>query len=281
MEPPPLVEPRPSVPAQVLDTGIAPSFPVWTLGDVVRVVVVLILSLFFTAVLSVMLASALPAYRTATSAQIATDPRIIVPAQVIAYLVTVWFIYRTITLHYRANFWEAIHWRWPAKWMSFLVGGFCLSILLQVVSHALPIPKKLPIEDFFKTQSGVWLMAVYGTLIAPFTEELFFRGLLYPALVRKIGMPVAIAITSLSCRAHPRQPARMVVGGRWNHDHRGPRAHARTGLRRFAGGFRDRPLRLQRTDLRIDLHSVPRLPKVLTQRFGFLRRASAPSNFLA
>jgi uncharacterized protein len=198
MEPPPLIEPRSSLPEQVLDAGIAPPFPVWTLGDVVRVIVVLILSLFFTGVLSVMLATALPAYRTASSAQIATDPRIIVPAQVIAYLVTVWFIYRTITLHYRANFWEAIHWRWPSRWMQFLVGGFFLSILLQVVSHWLPIPKKLPIEDFFKTQSGVWLMAVYGTLIAPFTEELFFRGLLYPALVRRIGMPVAIAITSLS-----------------------------------------------------------------------------------
>ena len=58
--------------------------------------------------------------------------------------------------------------------------GVCLSILLQVVSHWLPIPKKLPIDDFFKTQSGVWLMAVYGTLIAPFTEELFFRRITLP-----------------------------------------------------------------------------------------------------
>jgi membrane protease YdiL (CAAX protease family) len=182
----------------VNDAGIVPSFPVWTLGDVLRVVVVLILSLFFTGVLSVMLASALPAFRTATGAQIATDPRIIVPAQVVAYLVTVWFIYRMITRHYRANFWQAIHWRWPSRWMLFLVGGFCLSILLQVASHWLPIPKKLPIDQFFKTQSGVWLMALYGTLIAPFTEELFFRGLMYPALVRKIGMPFAVALTSVA-----------------------------------------------------------------------------------
>jgi membrane protease YdiL (CAAX protease family) len=198
MEPPPLVESRPSVPDNVSDAGIVPSFPVWTLGDVLRVVVVLLLSIFFTGVLSVMFVSALPAYRNATSAQIATDPRIIVPAQVVAYLVTVWFVYRMITLHYRANFWEAIHWRWPAKWLIFLVGGLCLSVLLQVVSHALPIPKKLPIDEFFKTQGGVWMMAIYGTLIAPFTEELFFRGLLYPALVRKMGMPVAIGLTSLA-----------------------------------------------------------------------------------
>jgi uncharacterized protein len=199
MEPPPLPEPRPTVPAHIADAGVEPSFPVWTLGDVVRVLVVFLLSIFFTAVLAVMLASALPAYRNATSAQIGTDPRVIVPPQIVTYLISVWFIYRMITMHYRANFWEAIHWRWPEKkWWMFLIGGLVMSILLQMASHVLPIPKKLPIDDFFKTQSGVWIMALYGMLIAPFSEELFFRGILYPALVRKIGMGMAIALTSLS-----------------------------------------------------------------------------------
>jgi uncharacterized protein len=198
MEQPPLPEPRPTVPAYVADAGIVPSFPVWTLGDVLRVLVVFVLSIFFTGVLAVMVASALPAYHNATSAQIGTDPRVIVPPQIVTYLIAVWFIYRMITMHYHSNFWVAIHWRWPKKWLLFLAGGLVMSILLQIASHVLPIPKKLPIDDFFKTQSGVWIMALYGMLIAPFSEELFFRGILYPALVRKIGMGMGIALTSLS-----------------------------------------------------------------------------------
>lgn len=189
---------RPAVPDNVTDAGLLPSFPAWTLADVLRVLVVLFLAMLFTGVLSVMLATMLPAFRNAKSAQIATDPRIMVPAQAFAYLVTIGFVYRMIAFHYRVRFWEGVHWRWPKNWAAYLAGGAALSVLLQLASRVLPIPDKMPIDDLFKTTSGVWLMALFGTMIAPFAEELFFRGLLYPALARRMGIGLAVAFTSLT-----------------------------------------------------------------------------------
>jgi membrane protease YdiL (CAAX protease family) len=37
---------------------------------------------------------------------------------------------------------------------------------------------------------------VFGILIAPFAEEFYFRGLLYPALQRRIGTVSAVLLTS-------------------------------------------------------------------------------------
>ncbi len=198
MEPPPLIEPRPTVPENIADAGLAERFPVWRLVDVFYVVLVLFLAMFITGTLAALIALLLPAYAHVKPAQMATDPRVVVPSQVVAYMITVLFIFRLITVHYRANFWDSIRWRWPRSWVPFFFIGIGLSLLLQIVSHFLPIPKQLPIEQFFRTSSGVWLMAIFGTFIAPFAEELFFRGLLLPALIERVGMFLSVVFTSLT-----------------------------------------------------------------------------------
>jgi membrane protease YdiL (CAAX protease family) len=40
----------------------------------------------------------------------------------------------------------------------------------------------LPIDDFFRTSADVWMVALFGTLVAPLFEELAFRGFLLPSL---------------------------------------------------------------------------------------------------
>ncbi len=192
------VESRPGVPSNVEDTGIQNVFPVWSLLDVLRVAVVFIVAIFFTTIVAFLVAASLPAYRAMKTAQAATDPRIIVPAQVVASLLTLWFVYRMLVRHYRQPFFKAVEWNWPSHWGFLLVLGVLLSLGLQLLSTRLPIPKSLPIDQFFKLPSGLWLMAIYGTLIAPFSEELFFRGLMFPALQRTAGVTVALLLTSLS-----------------------------------------------------------------------------------
>jgi membrane protease YdiL (CAAX protease family) len=53
---------------------------------------------------------------------------------------------------------------------------------VQFLSNYLPIPKTLPIDDFFRTSADVWLVALFGTFLAPVFEELAFRGFLLPSL---------------------------------------------------------------------------------------------------
>jgi membrane protease YdiL (CAAX protease family) len=57
------------------------------------------------------------------------------------------------------------------------------------------MPKNIPMDDFFRTRSDVWLIAIFGTLLAPLFEEILFRGFLLPA--------VAIAYDWLSLPKNP------------------------------------------------------------------------------
>ncbi len=66
--------------------------------------------------------------------------------------------------------------------LRIIPAGVVLSIAVQALQTVLQPPKSAPIEEFFKTQSDVWLIVAFGTLLAPLTEEIIFRGFLLPAL---------------------------------------------------------------------------------------------------
>jgi membrane protease YdiL (CAAX protease family) len=129
---------------------------------------------------------------------LAQNARIVLPAQVLAYLALLGcmvMLLRSRGLH----FWKAIRWHWPtSRWLGFAILGVLLSVIIQVASALLPIPKQLPIDQFFADTVSAYLLAIFGVTLAPLMEELFFRGFLYPVLVRRLGIPVAVAITSLT-----------------------------------------------------------------------------------
>jgi membrane protease YdiL (CAAX protease family) len=74
--------------------------------------------------------------------------------------------------------------------------GLVLSFAVQAISSFATMPKDIPMDDFFRTASDIWLVTAFGTLIAPLFEEVLFRGFLLPAF--------AIAYDWLSL---PRTPA--------------------------------------------------------------------------
>ena len=41
------------------------------------------------------------------------------------------------------------------------------------------------------------MMAIFGVTVAPFVEELFFRGFLYPVLARRLGVIPGVILTAL------------------------------------------------------------------------------------
>ncbi len=48
-----------------------------------------------------------------------------------------------------------------------------------------------------RTPFDAWLMSAFGVLIAPFAEEVLFRGLLFPALARRTGALLSLTVTSV------------------------------------------------------------------------------------
>lgn len=81
------------------------------------------------------------------------------------------------------KFWDAIHWRkLSASGAAYaLLGGVALMAVVQLLGHWVHMPKNTPEQALF-TPHTAWMLAVYGVVIAPFFEEFFFRGLLYPTL---------------------------------------------------------------------------------------------------
>ena len=120
-----------------------------------------------------------------TAEQLLREPRLLIPAMAIGYLVggvIVWAIFVNL---WRQRFGEALRWNFDVvrrRWRSLLAGGIVLSVVVQFLSNFLPIPKTLPIDDFFRTPGDVWMVALFGTFMAPVFEELAFRGFLLPSL---------------------------------------------------------------------------------------------------
>ncbi len=181
----------------LIKAGVDERFPVWSLGDVWMVAGFFLLSNFFFTVLTVLTLSGMPAFKAKTMTEMLGDIRIALLPQFAAYAVTFWFVYRMVARHYGVPFLEGIEWNWPSmRWFVYLVCGVVLAFAITAIQSAVPKPSEVPLDKFLKTTSGMWTMATFGTLLAPFADEVFFRGLLFPALVRKTSMTLSVGVTA-------------------------------------------------------------------------------------
>jgi uncharacterized protein len=117
--------------------------------------------------------------------QLLREPRLLIPAMAVGYLLAGMIVWAIFTHTWRRPFSSALQWNFPfvqRHWRSLLVGGVLLSVGVQFLSNYLPVPKSLPIDDFFRTSADVWMVALFGTFMAPLFEELAFRGFLLPSL---------------------------------------------------------------------------------------------------
>ncbi len=148
----------------------------------------------------------------------ASDARLGLPAQALAYLLVAvcgaWlfsFVWQRPAL-------EGLHWRSSiaARRAGWLVGlGLAGGLGSSLIGNFLPMPKDPPIlVDMMHSPSGAWMMLIFGITFAPALEETAFRGFLLPGfvhafdwLVRKgdisvttrrlVGIPISIVLTSL------------------------------------------------------------------------------------
>jgi membrane protease YdiL (CAAX protease family) len=124
-------------------------------------------------------------------------PLVAVFGQALAYLLILGFMVSIVKRVPSQDFRRAIRWNWPTNWGTYLMAGAALSFALQGLAHFLPIPKELPMDRFFRTPSEAWALSLFGITLAPLLEELFFRGFLYPVLVRRFGVALAVVATAV------------------------------------------------------------------------------------
>ena len=149
---------------------------------------------FFTVALVVLILASISAFAIVmglhlmgreTADQLLREPRLLIPSMAFGYLVAGAIVWAVFTHWWQQPFAQALHWNFSLvrrRWPLLLLTGIGLSVTVQLLSNFLPIPKSLPIEDFFRTPGDVWMVAIFGTFVAPVFEELAFRGFLLPSL---------------------------------------------------------------------------------------------------
>lgn len=117
--------------------------------------------------------------------QMQTDPLLVIPVEAVIYAIAAAASFLIFPLFWNRPFGQGVHWRAfiaRRRWWVLAGIGVATSVIVQVLSNFLPIPKELPIDKFFTHPLGVWLIAVFGVTVAPAFEELAFRGFLLPSL---------------------------------------------------------------------------------------------------
>jgi membrane protease YdiL (CAAX protease family) len=125
-------------------------------------------------------------------------PDVVVGGQFVTYLLVLIVMYRMVNVQSGGKVLTAVRWNWPRRWASYLLAGIALEICLLPFVYLLPMPKTAPIDEFFRTARDAYILSLFGILFAPLFEELFFRGFLYPALARRIGMIPSIVLTAMA-----------------------------------------------------------------------------------
>jgi uncharacterized protein len=138
-------------------------------------------------------------YRGETLAMIAERPLVGLIAQGVTYLFVLACMIIMVKGDGNRGFWQTIRWNWPSAWWTYLGAGVILTFALGFLEHflKLPMPKDQPFDRFLQNAQVIWILVLFGTTLGPFMEELFFRGLLYPVLVNRIGVYGSIFFTAL------------------------------------------------------------------------------------
>ena len=170
--------------------------PPWSGLDVFILGAVTIFAIFLS-MMAVSLIAHLYFARSTPWVDVARRPEVVVISQVLGYLIVLGLMLRLAHAHGESAE-GAIKWNWPRNWPAFLGFGILLSITLQLLARLLPMPKTLPIDEFFQTSREAWLLSIFGITFAPLLEELFFRGFLYPVLARRFSVPTGIIVTGLA-----------------------------------------------------------------------------------
>jgi uncharacterized protein len=152
---------------QPLKPTPAPEPRMWNLGDVLLITMMFLIPVF---VLGIFLGS---------------HPLAMLAVQGVSYAVSLLCARVIISLKTGKGFFESIDWNYPGplRLPQLLLLGLALSVIVSFFSSALlPIPKNLPVEKLFQTRLLAIVSMSFATIVAPFVEELYFRGIFYGAV---------------------------------------------------------------------------------------------------
>jgi membrane protease YdiL (CAAX protease family) len=187
--------------AEVVD----PNNPVWGIGGalliwIASIVVQIIIPLFFIIPFAMHRGLSLGSPDFARGAlELAMTDRTAIFLQVIAilptHIVTLAFLWALVTRFGKRPFLASFGWGWSPRlrlWQS--VGlGICLFLIATTLAWLLGAEKPTQLEQLITSSLGArYAIAFLAVFTAPFIEEFVYRGVIYSALQRTIGVNGAV-----------------------------------------------------------------------------------------
>jgi len=128
---------------------------------------------------------------------VAQQPILLLVSQFLIDAAVALYMFLLVEGKYRARFWRVIQWNWPQAEWRLLGLGVLLLVGLSMLESVLPMPKQTPFEKLFARPRDAYLLSIIAISLGPLVEELFFRGMLYPVIVRRMGVFWGIILAAL------------------------------------------------------------------------------------
>jgi membrane protease YdiL (CAAX protease family) len=111
-------------------------------------------------------------------------PKRLIGAEAATYLVTLAICWLIFPLFWHRSFLAGIEWHGATALRlsgKLIPLGIFTGWTVQAISSLISMPKSVPMDNFFRSTSDIWIVTLFGTLLAPLFEEICFRGFLLPA----------------------------------------------------------------------------------------------------
>jgi hypothetical protein len=134
-----------------------------------------------------------------TREKLSNDPYFLLALQTAFYGLLLAFIYLLVAVGHAQPFWPMLRWRriTPGKALACLLGGAFLTGAIALLPPVLPDANQFPLEHLFNSRGAAFAIGAFAILVAPFMEEIVFRGVLFGIFEAQIGLRSAILITAI------------------------------------------------------------------------------------
>ncbi len=129
-----------------------------------------------------------------------TDPTAVflqIVAIIPAHLLTILLAWLIVTKGRKYSFKAMLGWQTGSfRWWHYLIVLGSFFVLAAVVGSLVPEQENDLIRMLQSSRSAVYIIAFVATFTAPFVEEVVYRGVLYSAFQRALGVPAAFALVT-------------------------------------------------------------------------------------
>ena len=134
-----------------------------------------------------------------TKEKLSTDPFFLLALQTVFYGLVLVYTYILVAVSHSQPFWAMLRWRRMTAWktLTCLAGGAFLTLAIAVLPPVLPDTNQFPLENLFNSRAAAYAIGVFAILVAPFMEEMIFRGILFGIFESQVGLRFAILMTAI------------------------------------------------------------------------------------